>query len=143
MTCILTRRRGTRRRGATTVELAIIFPVLILVVALIFEMGRVMMVQQNLAFAAQQGSRKASLATTLTESQVAAVVRTSLQPVIPRQASVVDVQVKPAGLAGISPGAPIIVNASVALSDVSCFPGTILDLLGNPTLSASAIQDRE
>jgi len=135
--------RQTQRQGVTTVEVAITFPVLMLLVMLIFEMSRIMMVQQCLGFAAQQSSRRASLATTLTESQVVSTAQSCMLPVIPNNTSVVNVQVTPSSLASTSSGTPVVVDLQVALSDVSWVPGSILYFLGNPTLSAQAIQDRE
>ena len=136
-------RRQTQRQGVTTVEVAITFPVFILLVMLIFEMSRMMMVQQCLGFAAQQGSRKAALATTLTESQVVSTVQSCMLPVISNNASVVDVEVTPSSLSGTGSGTEMAVELQVNLADVSWVPGNILQFLGNPTLTAQAIQDRE
>lgn len=136
-------RRHRRRQGVTTVEVAITFPIVILLVMLIFEMSRIMMVQQSLAFAAQQGSRTASLATTLAAAQVESAVQSAMAPVIPNNASVVDVNITPSTFAGVGSGTEVVVNLQVSLDDVSWVPGTMLSFLGNPTLTAQAVQDRE
>ena len=132
-----------QRSGVTTVEVAITFPIMMLLVLLVFEMSRIMMVQQCLEFAAQKGSRTASLSTTLTESQVENAVRNALLPVIPNSASSVAVQVTPATMAGVTSGTQVEVDVQVSLADVSWVPGTLLSFLGNPTLSAESMQDRQ
>lgn len=119
------------------------FPVLIFLVMTIFEVSRMMMVQQSLAHAAQEGSRTASLATTITQSRVEDKVRSSLLAAIPNNASAVNVQVTPTTMSGMSSGTPVEVDVQVNLADVSWLPGGMLHYFGNPKLSAQAKQDRE
>jgi hypothetical protein len=64
-------------------------------------------------------------------------------PVISNNASVVDVEVTPSSLSGTGSGTEMAVVLQVNLADVSWVPGNILQFLGNPTLTAQAIQDRE
>ena len=137
--------RNRRRDGTSTVEFAMVLPVFLLVVMLIFEVSRMMMVQQCLNYAAQEGSRKACLATTLSNSQVDTVVRNALQATIPdsNNSSTVGVSVTPTLTAAVGSGTPVTVNVQVQYSDVSWLPGNFLNYLGNPLLTAQSIQDRE
>ena len=104
-----------------------------------------MMVQQCMNYAAQEGCRKACLATTLSNSQVDTVVRNALQATIPdsNNSSTVSVSVTPTLTAAVGSGTPVTVNVQVQYSDVSWLPGTFLNYLGNPLLTAQSIQDRE
>lgn len=137
------RRCNQQRRGVTTVEVAITFPVLILLVFLIFEVGRMMMVQQCLSYAAEQGCRHASLATTLTQTEVVNTTRQAMQAAISVNSSVADVVVTPSLTGGLNSGMPVNVNIQVKLSDVSILSGKILKHFGDPMLSASAVLERE
>jgi Flp pilus assembly protein TadG len=135
--------RNRKRRGVTVVEVAVAFPILILLVMIVFEIGRMMMVKQCLDYAAQQGCRHASLATTLTQTEVVSSTRDAMQAAISNNSSVVSVAVTPALAGGISSGTPVNVAVQVKLSDVSIVSGNILKHFGDPTLSASAVLDRE
>jgi Flp pilus assembly protein TadG len=134
---------GRQRRGVTTVEVAITFPILMFLIMLVFDVSRMMMVHQCLGFAAQEGSRHASLATSISQTEVASVTQAALQATIPNSSSTVTVTVSPAMTMGMSSGTPMIVNAQVQLSDVSWLSGNMLQFLGDPMLSASAVQERE
>ena len=131
------------RCGATTVEVAITFPVLMILVMLVFEVSRMMMVQQCLGFAAQTGCRHASLATSLSTTEVETVTQNSLLTAIPNAASSVSVSVSPGMAMGMAAGTPMTVTAQVRLSDVSWLSGNLLGFLGDPLLSSSAVQNRE
>ena len=104
-----------------------------------------MMVQQCMNYAAQEGCRAASLATTLSNSQVDTVVRNALQATIPdsNNPSTVGVAVTPTLTAAVGSGTPVTVNVQVQYSDVSWLPGNFLNYLGNPLLTAQSVQDRE
>jgi Flp pilus assembly protein TadG len=134
-----------QRQGASTVEFAITLPVLLLMIMLTFEVSRMMMVQQCMNYAAQEGSRAASLATTLSDSQVDTAVRNALRATITdsNNTATVGVAVTPTVTAAIASGTPVTVNVQVQYSDVSWLPGSFLNYLGNPTLTAQSIQDRE
>ena len=131
------------RKGVTSVEVAITFPVLLILVMLVFEVGRMMMVQQCLGYAAQTGSRYASLASSVSQTEVESTTRSAMAAAISNNSSVVDVSVSPAISGGINSGTPIRVDVQVKLSDVSMVSGNLLKHLGDPTLSASAVLDRE
>ena len=138
-------RLRKHRQGTSTVEVAVTLPVFLLMIMLIFEISRMMMVQQCMNYAAQEGSRAASLATTLSNSQVDTVVRNALLATIPdsNNPSTVGVAVTPTLTAAIGSGTPVTVNLQVQYSDVSWLPGNFLNYLGNPLLTAQSIQDRE
>jgi len=138
-------RLRKHRQGTSTVEVAVTLPVFLLMIMLIFEVSRMMMVQQCLNYAAQEGCRKASLVTTLSNSQVETVVRNALLATIPdsNNPSTVDVAVTPTLSAAIGSGTPVSVNVQVQYSDVSWIPGTFLNYLGDPLLTGRSIQDRE
>jgi Flp pilus assembly protein TadG len=143
-----TRRRtlscgGTHRRGVTTVEVAITFPILMFLIMLVFDVSRMMMVQQCLGYAAQVGCRHASLATSLSTTEVESVTRKALLAAIPNSASTVTVKVTPTMSTATGSGTAMTVNAQVQLSDVSWLSGNLLHHLGDPMLSASAVQERE
>ena len=137
------RSPGKQRRGATTVEVAVTFPILMLLIMLVFDVSRMMMVHQSLAYAAQAGCRHAALATTLSNTDVENVTRSALQAAIPNSSSTVSVSVSPTVAMGMNSGTAMTVNAQVRLSDVSWLSGNILNHLGDPMLSASAVQNRE
>jgi Flp pilus assembly protein TadG len=52
--------RGTRRRGAAAVELAVCLPFLLIIVFGIWEVGRMVQAQQLIANAAREGGRQAA-----------------------------------------------------------------------------------
>jgi len=143
-----TRRRSfacaeSKRRGVTTVEVAITFPILMFLIMLVFDVSRMMMVQQCLGYAAQEGCRHASLATSISKSEVETVTRNAMLAAIPNSASTVTVNVAPTMSMGMGSGTAMTVNAQVRLSDVSWLSGNLLQHLGDPMLSASAVQERE
>ena len=135
-------RLRKHRQGTSTVEVAVTLPVFLLMIMLIFEISRMMMVQQCLNYAAQEGCRKASLATTLSNAQVDAVVHNALQATIPNSNNSATVTVTPTLSAAIGSGTPVTVNVQVQYSDVSWLPGTFLNYLGDPLLTGWSIQDR-
>jgi Flp pilus assembly protein TadG len=132
-----------QRRGVTTVEVAITFPILMFLILLVFDVSRMMMVHQCLGYAAQEGSRHASLATSISQSEVESITKAALQAAVPNAASTVTVTVSPSLAMGMNSGTPMIVNAQVRLSDVSWLSGNMLQHLGDPMLTASAVQERE
>ena len=67
-----------RRRGATTVEFAVVAPMFFLFLFGLFGFGRAVMIQQALSNAAREGVRKAVLPTTTAVADVDTAVRNSL-----------------------------------------------------------------
>jgi Flp pilus assembly protein TadG len=135
--------RAQQRRGVTTVEVAITFPILMFLIMLVFDVSRMMMVHQCLGYAAQEGSRHASLATSTSQTEVESVTKAALLAAVPNAASTVTVTVSPALVMGMNSGTQMTVNAQVRLSDVSWLSGNMLQYLGDPLLTASAVQERE
>jgi Flp pilus assembly protein TadG len=66
-------RRPRRRRGVATVEFALVLPFLLLLLLGMWEVGRMLHIQQSLSNAAREGGRQASTGL-LTNSQVQQVV---------------------------------------------------------------------
>lgn len=112
---IATRNRNQRRRGAATVEMAVVTPLLLTIVFGIIEYGWVFSVQQSLVTAAREGARTASLPGT-TVSEVQARVSDYLSP-LGIQTADVDVDIdgdgNPTGL----------VELAVPYADVSLLGG--------------------
>ena len=138
-------RKRRSRRGASAVEFALTAPLLFLFIFGLFEFGRMMMVKQSLSNAAQVGSRKACLATTTTASQVDAEVRRVLRESIPNASdpTLLRVNVTPNSLTGIATESAVTVDVQVDLDNVTWAPIGLLSFLGNPTLAAQSVQDRE
>src|SRR5262245_45030090 len=77
------RSRARCRRGAYTVEFAIVAPILFLFVFGIIEFGRLLMVQHALNGAARIACRNASLATTINASGVDVAARNAMAAILP------------------------------------------------------------
>jgi len=104
----MTSPQQNRRHGATTVEMALVVPVVIMVLFGIFEYGRFLLVYQTLNNAAREGARYAVSRTdgTTTSAQVITVVNNKMAGVQNSLGSgyKVDVfYVDPAGLAQTPP----------------------------------------
>lgn len=130
------------RRGTAAVEFALVAPVFFLLVFGLIELGRMVMVQQALTNAAREGCRTATLATTLSGSEVEAAVRNYLKFVMhdPSSGDLVRVTV-PSGLANTAAGAELTVTVDVNYADVSWLPLQYLHL--NPTIAAKQVGHRE
>ena len=134
-----------QRRGASLVEFAALAPVLFFFVFGIIEFGRLVMVQQAMTNAAREGSREASLITTLNSQDADTKARIVMQSVMAYATDTqkVRITVSPANMANVPSGTPMGVDIEVNFSDVSWLPGSILGLAGNPVLRAEATQERE
>ena len=132
----------TSRRGATTVEFAIVAPIFLLLVFGLIEFGRMMMVQQSLTNAAREGCRTAVLATTVNSSEVEGAVRDYLQSVMSNASNTDEVRVTvPVSLAATASRTELTVEIDVDYSDVSWLPLGYMGL--NPTIHASQTCRRE
>jgi Flp pilus assembly protein TadG len=122
------------RRGAATVEFAVVAPVFILLVLGMIEVGRGVMVQQVITNAAREGARWAVL-DGATSSSVQGQVRTYLQ-----QASFTTSQANAATINVNIPttkyGNPATVTVSIPYSQVSWVP--LPKFLSGKTLSAAS-----
>ncbi len=108
------------RRGATAVEMAVVAPLFFLLALVLIEFGRIALVKQALTDAARAGCREATLATTLTQSEVESTIRDNLQAVIAdSHANHCRFTVSHADFADLAPGTEITVGIEVDCSDVS------------------------
>jgi len=105
------------RRGAATVELALILPIFLLLCVGMIEFGRAFMVQQTLTSAAREGARFGALPGT-SNNEIETRVREFLAAggVDP---TVAQVDVSPQGLETASSGEQVRVLVEVAYQDVS------------------------
>ncbi len=148
MSTILFHRRrsvsGMRRhrRGATVVEMAIAAPVFFLIVLALIEFSRMAMAQHAIAGVAREGARRAALATTSDNGEVAEWMRRRLQPVIAdaTNSEIVEVSIQPNSLQAIPSGTNITATISVDFSTISWLPPAFL---GDATLQATATASRE
>lgn len=127
-----------KRLGVAATEFAIVAPILFIVVFVMFEFGRIVMIQQCLTNASRTGCRRAILATTTTKTQVEDTVRQHLSNAM-SDTSKVTIDVNPKSLSDIDSGTQVSVNVSVPYSEVSWVPSELL----SATISASSIQQRE
>jgi len=109
-----------RRRGASTVEFAVVAPVFFMLIFGMFEFGRMLMVQQVLTNGARSGSRIAVI-DGATESEVMSTVREYLEGGSIDESDV-DITLDPPSLAQTDTGDPITVELSVPFEDVSWLP---------------------
>jgi Flp pilus assembly protein TadG len=131
-------RVGNKRRGAATVEFAIVAPLLFLLVLGMVEFGRMMMVQQILTNGAREGARKAVLPGATDATTFATI----------------DTYMGNAGIQGhtrqVSPdpgaaaaGTPINVTVSVPYKDITWLHVEALGWLENATLTSSVEMRKE
>ena len=136
-----------RRRGATAVEFAIVAPILFLVVFGLVEFSRYMMLRQIAITSTREGSRKATLGTTTSDTQVDTVVRDYLaaggvQSSVANDPAKTVVSVSPSGLNGLASGTPITVNVQMSFADLSWVPGDFFGL-ASVNVSSSTTMNRE
>jgi Flp pilus assembly protein TadG len=127
------------------VEFAVVAPVIFLLVFGIIEFGRLMMLKQAMTNAAREAGREASLATTLSASDVDILARNFMGGVMAdaSDAQKVRVNITPASMATVPSATPVTVAIEVNFSDVSWLPTSLLNLSGSRVLSAEATFDRE
>jgi len=112
------RRRRTSRRGATLVEFAAVAPVFFLFLFVMFEFGRLMMVEQVLTNAAREGARRGIL-----EQSTMVEVEEAVNEYLARKTiSGATVNVSPAQLNKVGFGSPVTVTVSVPYGAVSWLP---------------------
>jgi len=100
------------------------------------------MVQQALTNAAREGCRTATLATTLTNSEVESTIRNYLSSVMHNASSPDAVRVSvPSGLSSAAAGTDLTVAVEVDYAVVSWLPIQYLGL--NPTIAAKQVGKRE
>lgn len=131
-----------RQTGATTLELAVVAPVMFLLLFGLFEFTRMMWIQQALTNAAREGCRQAVLVTTSSKTPVEAKVRSYLQGTITNSSDVnkVRVTVSPANIGGLTSHQQVKTTVAVSYADVSFYPPWFL---GNAELHGTATMARE
>ncbi len=120
------RRRTNRiaRRGATTVEMALVAPFVILLVLGSIELTRMMMLKQSLTNAAREGCRFATLGTTQNHEHAENYSRQRLRGVVSdyENEGIVQISVFPEFQAAEASGVVITTSVSVDCADVSWLP---------------------
>jgi len=114
-------RRGKQRRGAAAVEFALVATVFFMFVFAIFEIGRLVMLQQIMGEACRQGARRAILENA-TESGVVTLVQNRLAANSIPGATVTITWANKAtqsNMANLGFQDPLTVRATVPYSDVS------------------------
>ena len=137
-----TRNYRSKRKGAATIEMAFVAPVIFLLVFGSIEFSRMMMVRQALTNAAREGCRNACLATTSDKARPIAVVRETLQGVLSdtESESVLRVSVTPDFTVIPSSGTIVTITVEVDCADVSFLPPMFFS---DATLSATSSMKRE
>ncbi len=133
-----THRIVPHRRGAATVEFAVVAPLLVLLLFGMIEFGRMIMVQQVLTNASREGARLAALDGSTTEG-----VKDTVVNYLENAALAVDrdrIVIEPAPESAAK-GAPIRVTVSVPFDDVSWLSHAMY--LKSVDLQASATMRRE
>jgi Flp pilus assembly protein TadG len=127
-----------RRRGAATVEMAVVAPLLILLVLGIIEFGRGMMVQQILTNGARHGARQAALAGATT-TKVKAAIQDYLEAcgIQPNRATITMT-----GVTG-QMGDAVTVRIRVAYKDFSWLGVDQIQFLRNTALEGAVVMRKE
>jgi Flp pilus assembly protein TadG len=134
----VTPRRPRRRRGAATVEFAVIAPVFFTLVFGMIEFGRMLMVEQVLTNAAREGARTAVLSGSSNSA-----VNTKIQTYLTGgsvNANAATISVTPT-LASAKTGDTVTVQVSIPYSSVSWLPAPWF--LGNAILRGQAVMRHE
>ena len=122
--------RLIKRKGAATVEFALVVPFLLLLLVGVFEFGRAIMVQQILTNAAREGARRA-----VVEGATAAEVETLVVSYLDSTSVTgASVTCTPSTLSTAGFGDPVMVNVSVPFDNVTWMSPWFL---GGRTLTAT------
>lgn len=124
-------RRGRNRKGAATVEMALVAPFIFFLIFGSIEFSRMMMVRQAMTNAVREGCRKAALITSQNDEAADALIREQLQGVISncQNEDVVRVSFDPemSDSAYVAPGTRITADVEVDFEDVSWLPPFIFE----------------
>lgn len=134
-----TRPMRRRRKGATSVEFAVVAPVFFTITLSVFQFGALMLTQNVLTASAREGCRVAALSSTTSTSTVTTAVNNRLSSggVDP---GLVTVNVTPTTLSGLAAGSEVRVTVSAQIADLAFFwPGTA----PSPTLTSQMTYHRE
>jgi len=126
------------RRGAAVAEFALIAPLFLTLIAGVVEMGRAVIVVQELTNASREGGRIASYDSTTQTSPIKTAVNTYLTNVGISGATTV---VSPSPPSAAADGQQISVTVSIPFNSVSWLPTPFF--LGGKTLSASTVMCRQ
>ena len=141
----MTRRSERTRRGAATVEMAVILPVFVTIMLGMIEVGRGLMVGQLMTNAAREGARLAVINGT-TNSDVSTQVKTFMQGAanVAQADTTVNITISNTAAAGQLTGATtgdlVTVTVTIPFSKVSYLPA---NYLANVTLSGSSAMRHE
>ncbi len=136
------RGKSIRRSGVATIEFALVSPIFLLFVFGLFELGRMLMIQQSLTNAAREGCRAAVMATTVNGTEVESAVRNYLQSVSSKAADPAKVRVTvPSSLNNIPAGTGLTVAVELDYKDVTWVPLGYFRF--NPRISATQTGRRE
>jgi Flp pilus assembly protein TadG len=135
---IRSRRQRSSRRGAALVEFAFVAPVFLLFVVGMIEIGRAIIVQQELINASREGARVAGYDSTMLTSTVTSAVNTYLSNVGITGATTV---VSPNPPSGASDGQQVSVTVSIGYNQVSWVPSPFF--LRGQTLQTTSVMCRE
>jgi Flp pilus assembly protein TadG len=130
-------QRPADRRGAATVEFAVVAPVFLLFVVGIVEFGRALMVQQLLTNAAREGARVG----VLDNSQTGDVTSAVSNYLAGGGVSGATTTVTPSPPSSAAYGSPVTVTITVPYSSVSWVPSPWF--LQNTTLGSTCVMRRE
>lgn len=120
-------RAGSSRKGATTVEFAVVATVMFLMLFGLLEFGRVAMLKQSMTNAASEGVRRAALASTQNANDVISAIRGHLKGSIAEAANpaIVRISLNPTNFSGIASGTTITIDVRANFADVSWLPNPL------------------
>jgi Flp pilus assembly protein TadG len=129
-------RKG--RRGAATVEFALVSPLFIILLFGMIEFGRMAMVKQVIINASREGARQA-VVEGATSEEIKDVVETYMTAShIPIDRDDIEISVDPET---VNSGDPIMVRVWVPFEEVSWLPGAMY--LGGSRLTGSSVMRKE
>ncbi len=133
------------RDGASTVEFALVLPILFATILGCIGMGQVIGAHQVLTHASRAGCRKAALATTTSTTDVETVVRDYLKrgSIPTAVADAATVTVTPSPSTSTDTETTMTVSVSVGFDEVSWLPTGIFPYVDELTLTGSSIMERE
>jgi Flp pilus assembly protein TadG len=139
------RRNDQNRRGAATVEFALVLPIFFFAVIFpLLEFGRALMVANSIAATAEVGARAAVLPGS-TNTTVTTAVTNNLAAlgISGANAPVIKVNGSVANVSTAVQGDQISVTVSVSYSNTTWLPVSMCNFLGNATLSSTQTMRRE
>ncbi|RMF45453.1 MAG: pilus assembly protein [Planctomycetota bacterium] len=130
-------RTGNQRRGAATVEFAVIAPIMLVLTLGMMEVGRMVMVKQIMVNATREGARLAILP----EVDAAEVQSEVEEQLSGAGISGATITITPSSLSSAPAGTPVTVSASIDATSISWVPKPLISL--QKTIAASTTMRRE